>query len=474
MSRHYVNWDPSYEESPPRPARVEKAEAAYPAIESGYYSFQPPTPSSHRCKHPLIGANPSYGRHHWRITARRPPGSKFKRNGNSRRRNLNGVTPSHSLASLIFQVLDADEEVFLLYTSLASSSSLGGLGSVDPRHDDISLSLEIAPQRSPNSSFKKPPEQESKVIDVLLAQDTTSLRSRKGDTGSVLWRASVELARTLLKDQYFPSTSGAPLLDPDMLRQVHVLELGSGTGLLGILLSPFVSHYTLSDLPYLLPLIQKNIARNSGAVLPVSNSHKSPPRTSGIRKKAPHAHPNPNPPPSHHTGGTRRRSTSQTLPPFGLSPSSNCTVSPLDWIALAATPAHSSARARARAAVLPPDLTSVDLILAVDTIYNVSLIPSFISVLDEFARSGPGVGSGSSPVVENKPSDQKPATVVLIVCELRDEDVMRAFLDAWLSLRTWEIWHVGGNRGENADAGAVSSFLEGPFVAWVGYKVTSV
>ncbi|KAF9516398.1 hypothetical protein BS47DRAFT_1341056 [Hydnum rufescens UP504] len=181
-----------------------------------------------------------------------------------------------------------------------------------------------------------------------------------------------------------------------------------------------------------------------------------------MRKKAPRAHPNPNPPSSHHAGGTRSRSTSQTLPPFGSSPSSNCTVS-LDWIALAATPVHSSARARARAAVLPPGSTSVDLILAVNTIYNVSLIPSFISVLDEFARSGPGVGSGSSPVVENKPSDQKPATVVLIVCELRDEDVMQAFLDAWLSPRTWEIWHVGGNRGENADAG--SGFLEGPLVA---------
>jgi len=75
---------------------------------------------------------------------------------------------------------------------------------------------------------------------------------------------------------------------------------------------------------------------------------------------------------------------SQTLPPFGSSPSSNRTVSPLDWIALAATPAHSSACARARAAALPPDLVSVDLILAVDTIYNVSLIPSFISVLDDF------------------------------------------------------------------------------------------
>jgi hypothetical protein len=66
-----------------------------------------------------------------------------------------------------------DRQVFLLYTALAGAAGLQGshgLGSVDSRNDYLSVDVDDK-------------------LTIELAQDTSSLRSRKGDTGSVLWRA---------------------------------------------------------------------------------------------------------------------------------------------------------------------------------------------------------------------------------------------------------------------------------------------
>ncbi|GAW05253.1 cmp dcmp deaminase family [Lentinula edodes] len=81
---------------------------------------------------------------------------------------------------------------------------------------------------------------------------------RKGDTGSVVWKASVDLAFSILQHERFPSTLH-PFLDLTQLKNAHLLELGSGTGILCVALSPFVRNYTCTDLPDLLPLIHKNL-----------------------------------------------------------------------------------------------------------------------------------------------------------------------------------------------------------------------
>lgn len=84
---------------------------------------------------------------------------------------------------------------------------------------------------------------EEKTLEIQLAQDKTALRSRKGDTGSVLWRArygiiscdpstllilyqlfcSAEFAQHVLRET---ATSPTALLDHDRLAEAHVLELG--------------------------------------------------------------------------------------------------------------------------------------------------------------------------------------------------------------------------------------------------------
>ncbi|OJA21668.1 hypothetical protein AZE42_09552 [Rhizopogon vesiculosus] len=113
-------------------------------------------------------------------------------------------------------VTDADEEIFLVYTALNQkpTDQIGpdgfrGLGHVDSRKDILSIRFELTALSHPTSSPSKVAEDNSAsksrkgksarrtrsdadaphTIEVELAQDKTALRSRKGDTGSVLWRA---------------------------------------------------------------------------------------------------------------------------------------------------------------------------------------------------------------------------------------------------------------------------------------------
>ena len=101
--------------------------------------------------------------------------------------------------------------MFFLYTSVASRNvqdslhAFRGLGYLDSHQDVLTLEFTVRAaeeaegdaskiqqghvkrHRQARKKHHKPPEE--KTIQVQLAQDTTALRSRKGDTGSVLWRA---------------------------------------------------------------------------------------------------------------------------------------------------------------------------------------------------------------------------------------------------------------------------------------------
>jgi hypothetical protein len=107
-------------------------------------------------------------------------------------------------------VEDVDEEIFLLYTRLASLASADGtepfrgLGFLDSHQDVLTVRLEFdAPNVAPGPGLsmpvkgrskraktaKKPPKAMPDVMEIELVQDKTALHSRKGDTGSVLWQA---------------------------------------------------------------------------------------------------------------------------------------------------------------------------------------------------------------------------------------------------------------------------------------------
>lgn len=81
---------------------------------------------------------------------------------------------------------------------------LRGLGHVDSKQNVLSVTIELRggdvpiatsetelkPRKRAKSKLKNRVRRiEDKTIEINLAQDTTALRSRKGDTGSVLWHA---------------------------------------------------------------------------------------------------------------------------------------------------------------------------------------------------------------------------------------------------------------------------------------------
>lgn len=106
-----------------------------------------------------------------------------------------------------------------MYTRLASIDPVDGeskepfrgLGYLDGKSDTLTVRLELRPptteplipdtskppiktsgrnkSRNTYGKSKKEKGDGTKVVEVELAQDQTALRSRSGDTGSVLWRA---------------------------------------------------------------------------------------------------------------------------------------------------------------------------------------------------------------------------------------------------------------------------------------------
>ncbi|KAK6992212.1 putative methyltransferase-domain-containing protein [Favolaschia claudopus] len=303
------------------------------------------------------------------------------------------------LSSSSEQVLDADEEVFVLYSTKSNPSSGStqprGLGYLDSRADILTLSFEIKSHPHSQSTYgkrKSKSKVQDKTLEIQLAQDKTALRTRTGDTGSVVWRASIDFAQMILEQQH--TKSPVSLLN-EKLKDARVLELGSGTGLLSIALSPLVGQYTATDIAELVPLIRKNLTLNFSGWPHTANKQET------------------------------------------RFPGHNVCVEELNWETLHSVPPHR------RPQVLPLPSSPLDLILVVDCIYHPSLLPPLHTAMDYLTTPG--------------------TTAVLVVMELRAEDVTRDFLEQWLALDDgkWEVWRVG----EDQSMGTAR-----PYVIWVGWK----
>lgn len=183
------------------------------------------------------------------------------------------------------------------------------------------------------------------------------------------------------------------------ISEAHVLELGGGTGLLSLIIGSRVKSYTCTDLPELIPLIKKNIVLNCDLV------------------------------PGHEE---------------------SLLVEALDWKDVKNCP--EALRPRLLSHIYGKCIqgvegnTGFDLVLAVDCIYNPSLVPPLLATIDHFA-------------IPNR-------SVIMIVMELRDENVVREFLTQWLAMTGWEIRQVGNDNHP--------SLLDERFVVWVGRKMNII
>ncbi|KAF6753063.1 putative methyltransferase-domain-containing protein [Ephemerocybe angulata] len=299
---------------------------------------------------------------------------------------------------------DAEEEIFYLYTILQSAPqdrmNLRGLGFLDAKQDVVDLRFDLVPPTAEPSSpaagkrtrksrqrIKPAPPVDS--YEFQLIQDKTALNSRKGDTGSVVWKASIDLSRFVLQEHAFPTSRS--LFSSTKLKTSHVVELGAGTGLLSLIFSPLVRKYTVTDTADLISLIQKNVRQNF-------------PGWPSLPEGA---------------------------------PGSNIAVESLDWIELQR--ANESQQAKLLSDIVPSNEDPINLVLVVDCIYHPTLIPPLLATIDRLATSS--------------------ITEVLVLSELRSEEVLREFLEGWMCIPGWKVWHVGGDLLQDLH-----------YVMWIGRK----
>lgn len=104
-------------------------------------------------------------------------------------------------------------QIFLLYTAASETRRRTlGLGSVDSKKDEMTITIDVVARpiasdtssrmtETPRSHSSRPSKKSTsqgkkhldtrkdETIEVTLFQDVTGLRTRAGDTGSVVWRA---------------------------------------------------------------------------------------------------------------------------------------------------------------------------------------------------------------------------------------------------------------------------------------------
>jgi protein N-lysine methyltransferase METTL21D len=101
----------------------------------------------------------------------------------------------------------------------------------------------------------------------------------------------------------------------------------------------------------------------------------------------------------------------------------NITAQDLDWITLQSTPPTLRAKAFS--------FEVVDLLLTVDCVYHPSLVSPLVNTMQYLTTPG--------------------KTTVVVVVELRMEDVVREFLETWLrSDPRWQIWSLGEQKLDSA------------------------
>lgn len=213
-----------------------------------------------------------------------------------------------------------------------------------------------------------------KTIAVDIAQDLAALRNRKGDTGRPLsmfpdgtrlepplsflrkrhlavkvntssahhrpshisnaMPSSLFLAKQILQLYHFPKASSTSFLTAEKASSSRVLELGAGTGVLGILLHQLFASWTASDQYDNLKLISRNV------------KHNGEPK--------------------------------------------NLQVEEVDWVDIhkEKMKADKKYNGSEDAGRRKGSAEEYDLIVAVDCIYNEALIPPFVSALEHYATKG--------------------------------------------------------------------------------------
>ncbi|KAJ5963734.1 uncharacterized protein N7479_003610 [Penicillium vulpinum] len=286
------------------------------------------------------------------------------------------------------EVIDVDEESFLLFAQDIPSNNLGML---NPRAPSVEISI--------NGN------------EYIIHQSPSLLSSHRagGTTGAVLWKITPLFAEWVTN----PSN---PLWKNALLSQSStVVELGTGiSALVALVLAPSVRHYIATDQEYVRKLFRTNLDAN--ASVPVSSSN------SNSKAK-----------------GKSKGSKSKSKPSSITKPVDNISFTTLDW---------ETDQAASLKECMDPDEThgkhgeeegeedkGFDLLLSCDCIYNEALVAPFVRTCADICRLRPAYVPGS----EETRSHRKP-TVCIVAQQQRSPDVFETWLrETMQEFRVWRL-----------------------------------
>ena len=254
------------------------------------------------------------------------------------------------------------------------------------------------------------------IVFALLSQHF-SLPTNYHPLIAVVWKITPLLA-TWLTSPSSPLTKHG-LLTPS----TTILELGCGiSGIMGLSISPFAKSYILTDQPYVQKLLSVNLSSNT----------RSTSTTSSLpSKRAPRQNRNANKNP--HLNSTPKQPSQDTLK-----------FVPLDWETDSITNLFSSNPSSTNNQNEPPGF---DIVLALDCIYNDTLIPPLVSTLFDACSLRPSLPSSLSssphqsfPSPNQSSSNEPPPTLCIIAQQLRSPEVFGAWLRRFMErFRVWRV-----------------------------------
>ncbi|RYC55548.1 hypothetical protein CHU98_g10658 [Xylaria longipes] len=219
--------------------------------------------------------------------------------------------------------------------------------------------------------------------DYTIHQSPTILNRPGSTTGAVIWKITPLVASWLGSVDNLLWKTGA------LSSSSSVIELGCGiSGLVGLVLSPLVSRYVLTDQTYVARLVEKNLEENL-----------LPQRRSSAQK--------------------RKGKSSSTVNPVNLR------FTALDWELDEVTTSLTGSL----------DVTSFDAVIACDCIYNETLIEPLVQTCADAC----GLRQRSQDA--DAQSDEAAAPALCIVAQqLRDPEIFEGWIKAFS--RRFRVWRV--------------------------------
>ncbi|KAJ9487333.1 hypothetical protein VN97_g5985 [Penicillium thymicola] len=300
------------------------------------------------------------------------------------------------------EVIDVDEESFLLFAQDIPSNNLGML---NPRAPSVEISIngnEYTVHQSPS----------------LLSSHRAG-----GTTGAVLWKITPRFAEWI-------TNSSNPLWTTSLLSQTStVAELGTGiSALVALVLAPSVRHYIATDQEYVRKLFRTNLDANASVGVPSSNS-KAKGKSKGSKSSK-----------------SKSNSTS------AAKPADNISFTTLDW--------ETDQAASLKECMDSDDVhgqdeeeegeedKGFDLLLSCDCIYNEALVAPFVRTCAEICRLRPAYVAGSE-----EPRPHRKPTVCIIAQQQRSPDVFETWLRE--TMREFRVWRLSDDvLGEGLKSGS--------------------